>query len=370
VTTNQEILQRLLSAGRIDINRSPLFDTPPPALPEDLDFTRVEGMMLGLAVGDALGSTSESMPPPRRREILGFIDNYLPHPYAQGKAIGLPTDDTQLAFWTLEQMLADNGLIPGRLAERFRSQRIFGLGSTVRGFLANYKAGQREWYECGPKSAGNGALMRIAPLVIPHLKSGGSELWADTALAAMLTHNDSASIASCLALIGMLWHLLGMDNTQTGPAPLWYLDTFVAAARKLEKDAGYRPRGGKYTSFEGTLWQFVDRHVRTAYEEGLPVLEACESWHSGAYLLETVPCVLYIMMLCGHNLEEAVLAAVNDTRDNDTIAAVVGALSGALHGRKAIPARWLDGLPGRTGCNDDGRIYELLQQARSRWGCR
>ena len=364
MTANQKILQELFAAGRIDINRGPLFDTSPDPMPADLDFTRVEGMMLGLAVGDSLGATSESMPPPRRRELLGYIDSYLPHPYAQGKAIGLPTDDTQLAFRTLEQMLTDGCLDVRRLAERFCSEHIFGLGSTVMRFLANYKEGGREWYECGPKSAGNGALMRIAPLVIPHLRGAGSELWADTALAAMLTHNDSASIASCLALVNMLRQLLVME---AAPAPFWYLDTFVATTQELEKDAGYRARGGRYTSFEGTLWQFVDRYVRTSYEEGLPVLEACESWHSGAYLLETVPCVLYIMMMCGHNLEEAVLAAVNDTRDNDTIAAVVGALSGALHGRKAIPARWLDGLPGRTGCYDDGRIYELLQQARSRW---
>ena len=44
------------------------------------------------------------------------------------------------------------------------------------------------------------------------------------------------------------------------------------------------------------------------------------------------------------NLPSAVIAAVNDTKDNDTVAAVVGAFTGALHGRRAIRQKWLDGI--------------------------
>ena len=51
---------------------------PPPAA--ELDFDRVEGMMLGLAVGDSLGITSEGLYPEDRREYLGEIRDYLPHP--------------------------------------------------------------------------------------------------------------------------------------------------------------------------------------------------------------------------------------------------------------------------------------------------
>jgi ADP-ribosylglycohydrolase len=59
---------------------------------------------------------------------------------------------------------------------------------------------------------------------------------------------------------------------------------------------------------------------------------------------------------------------VNDTRDNDTVAALVGAAVGALHGREALPCRWREGLLGRTGDADDGRVCELLDRARERWG--
>ena len=62
------------------------------------------------------------------------------------------------------------------------------------------------------------------------------------------------------------------------------------------------------------------------------------------------------------DLEEAIVRAVNDTVDNDTIAAIVGAAVGALHGKDAIPERWISNLLGRTTEGDDGRIFELLDE--------
>ena len=48
---------------------------------------------------------------------------------------------------------------------------------------------------------------------------------------------------------------------------------------------------------------------------------------------------------------------------NDTIAAIVGAAVGALHGEDALPARWRQGLLGRTREADDGRVFDLLDQS-------
>ena len=99
-----------------------------------------------------------------------------------------------------------------------------------------------------------------------------------------------------------------------------------------------------------------------AYDRDLSVVEACNGWYSGAYLLETVPSVVFILMKHGTEFEEAVLRAVNDTKDNDTIGAIVGAVVGALHGRKAIPEIWIRGLSGRTSGSDDGRVFELIRE--------
>jgi ADP-ribosylglycohydrolase len=66
--------------------------------------------------------------------------------------------------------------------------------------------------------------MRIAPILIPHLKTGTTDLWADAALCAMLTHNDAGSTAACVALVSMLWQLLAMSAP---PPAQWWLDTYV-----------------------------------------------------------------------------------------------------------------------------------------------
>lgn len=92
--------------------------------------------------------------------------------------------------------------------------------------------------------------------------------------------------------------------------------------------------------------------------------DACALWYSGAYLLETVPSVIYILMRHGHDPEEAIVRAVNDTRDNDTVAAIVGAAVGALHGKRHLPDRWIKNLSGRTTDRDDGKVFELLGRAK------
>ena len=83
--------------------------------------------------------------------------------------------------------------------------------------------------------------------------------------------------------------------------------------------------------------------------------------------METVPSAIYILMRHGHDLEEAIVRAVNDTKDNDTVAAIVGAAVGALHGEKGLPQGWIKGLLGRTGNEDDGRVFDLLDQAELRF---
>jgi ADP-ribosylglycohydrolase len=351
--SNREILDWLFDEGRINVERGPLFGAAPGPLPPDLDFDRVRGMMLGLAIGDALGNTSEGLAPRERRALWGEVRDYLPNPFAAGRRVGLPSDDTQLAFWALERILADGGLVPESLARTFSERSIFGIGQTVSGFLAAHRAG-RPWYECGPRSAGNGALMRIAPLATT------ADPWVDTALAAMMTHNDHGSTAACIAFVTMLRRLLAMA---AAPPPEWWLESYVTAARGLEGETAYTPRYGEHRDYRGPIWRFVEEHVAAAHARGLPIVEACEAWGSGAYLLETMPCVVLILMRHANDAEQAITRAVNDTRDNDTIGAIVGAAVGALHGARGLPERWRGGLLGRTAQTDDGRVIELLDRA-------
>jgi ADP-ribosyl-[dinitrogen reductase] hydrolase len=360
VIDNIQILHNFLEHELIEMEESAFLSQAPSPLPEEFNFERVEGMLLGLAIGDALGNTTESMLPSMRRVTHGEIRDYLPNRYAGGRAVGLPSDDSQMAFWTLEQLVEDGGLIPDRLAGKFCHHQIYGIGNTVKAFLRSYQDEGHHWDQAGQASAGNGSLMRIAPILIPHLRRTSPALWADAALAGMVTHNERAANASCVAFIHILWECLRFDRA---PEASWWVDTFVSAAREIEGKTFYSTRNRKLP-YEGPLWQFVAREVNQAIRENRSVIDACERWHSGAYLLETVPSVLYILARYSDNPEEAIVRAVNDTRDNDTIAAIVGAAAGALHGRKGLPARWIDGLSGRTTADDDWHMFEIIESAK------
>jgi ADP-ribosyl-[dinitrogen reductase] hydrolase len=123
--TNRLLLDDLFDRELIRLARSSIFDSAPPTLPDDLDWGRVEGMMLGLAIGDALGNTTEGKLPGDRQRLHGEIRDYLPNRYAAG---GVPSDDTQLAFWTLEQLLADADALASALREGIGSAKAFGFG--------------------------------------------------------------------------------------------------------------------------------------------------------------------------------------------------------------------------------------------------
>ncbi|HAA55942.1 MAG TPA: ADP-ribosylglycohydrolase [Myxococcales bacterium] len=359
---NRTTLEDLFTHEAIDVKRGDIFDDIRPGILEKTDVDAIEGMMWGLAIGDALGLVTEAMLPKNRFKKYGEIRDYVTGRRVK-EPIGLCTDDTQMAYWTVEHMLEEDGFVPDKLAKIFTARPIRGMGKTVGTFRRHIKEG-RPWQESGPKSAGNGALMRIAPILLPHLRHGTELLWADTALCAMMTHNDSASIASCISFVAMLWEVLQM---KTPPAPMWWLETYVSHMRKLEKDDTYQPRKAFVEAYEGNIADFTEQVITKAWEDGCNTLEACSRWHSGAYLLETIPCVLYILMSHGDSFEEAVVRAVNDTKDNDTVAAIVGAAMGALYGKSSIPSRWLEKHTGRTQQNDDGQIHRLLEQAQQRW---
>lgn len=369
---NGAVMIELIDKGQLQLaeGENMFLYTKRPPLPPSTSWDRIEGMMLGLAIGDALGKGSEGDLPSDRAREFGEIRDYIRlNDRAIGDGRGYASDDTQLAFWTLEQMIEDRGFNPEHVADKFCSSgKIYGIGSAVRAFLHARKDQKKPWYECGQPSAGNGALMRIAPMLIPHLKSSSPDLWADVVLSTAVTHNDRAAIATSIAFVNMFWRLLRMDAP---PNPIWWLKSYTWVARDLEGDTNYEPRGGKWAGkYRGPLWGFVQERVSEAHQRGLSVLEAGRSWYSGAYLMETVPSVLYILMKYGHDPEEAIVRAVNDTKDNDTIAAIVGAAVGALHGKSKLPERWVSKLSGRTSEDDDGKVFRLLEEARNTWWIR
>lgn len=358
-TDSRQFLDWLFASNKIRLERSELFDRSPLPLPADA-WERVEGMLLGLAIGDALGNPAEGLTADLRRQHFGEIRDYLFQVPGHEMAAGVSSDDSQLAFWTLEHLVEEGRLEPEKLARKFAASRIFGIGQTVFTFLIHFRDEGRPWYESGPESAGNGALMRIAPVLVGHVREPTPHLWSDVALASMLTHNDTASTSACIAFVYIYWQLLLKGEV---PEPEWWWKTYIEVARDLEGETSYQPRRPGL-DYNGPLWRFVEEQLPVAWEEGWNVEEASDRWYSGAYLLETVPTVLYILARHAGDPEDAIVRAVNDTMDNDTAGAIVGAAVGALHGRSRLPDRWISGLLGRTRENDDGRVFELIEKAR------
>ena len=293
----------LIDRGHIAVTRAGLLSLDVPG-GRPASFDRVEGMLLGLAIGDALGNTTESQSPDERRAAHGEVRDYLPNRYAEHRPVGVPSDDTQMAFWILEHVLEHGQILPDRLAEVFARRHIFGIGQTVRAFRAAFTAGQ-PWYRAAQRSAGNGALMRIPPVLVPHLDRASRDLWADAILAGAVTHNDPSSIAACVAFVGLLWEVLSLDGP---PQPEWWLDRYCERANRLEGEVTLEPRRPAST-YRGPIWRFVDTEVRVAVRRDIATVDACNGWYSGAFLLETVPCVLYILARHAEDPEEAIVRA-------------------------------------------------------------
>jgi len=358
---NASLLQDCIEHNTLRLQRADMLEQIPARLPADFDFQKVEGMLLGLAIGDAMGEPTEGMLPGERRKLIGEQRDYLPAQRHELGSIGAGTDDTQLAFWTLEQLIEDGGLISDHLMRKFTSAHIVGIGSAVRSTLRRYKSEGLPWQLCGVESMGNGALMRIAPTVLPYLQNPNPSLWADAALNTMLTHNDTGNISSCVAFVSMLWELLGR---RSAPESDWWLERYASIASELEGETTYEPRLEQFGLYAGPLWRFTVDRCRSALSERLTVLEACESWGSGAYLMETMPSVLYILARHAHDPEAAIVRAVNDTKDNDTVAAIVGAAVGALHGLAGLPDRWVRGLSGLVRQDDPENVFRLVLHAK------
>jgi ADP-ribosyl-[dinitrogen reductase] hydrolase len=351
----------------------------PPTPPRDtVTGDRLRGMILGLAVGDALGNTSEGQIPDDRRLAHGEIRDYLPNRHSANRRVGLPSDDTQMAAWTLESLLRAGTTGGGGcldlddLAATFASRPLFGMGRTVLRFLRAYGQQVRAkepttWWELGQPSAGNGALMRIAPICFPHLHGPSTALWRDVIDATALTHADEMAVVSSVGFVGLFFECLAWRAPKAPPGR-WWVETFLRYAGPLETGVEYEPRVPT-DDFRGSLSDFLSQRFTPALVDGWTARQVSDRWHSGAYLLETVPTALATLALHAASPEEAIVRAVNDAYDNDTVAAVVGAAVGALHGASALPPRWLDKttLPGFTQADDEGRLYEILDQAIDRF---
>ena len=169
---------------------------------------RLEGALLGLALGDALGFVVEAEPP----EIAAaYVDEWLRAGRAGGRAhprfpFGQYSDDTQLARALLLGVRDAGGWDPAafatRIAELFRQGREVGAGAGTRAAARRLIDGAR-WDEAGTPApyAGNGSAMRVAPLGVLFATDLG---WLRSVAASQsrITHQDPRCARASVAVAG------------------------------------------------------------------------------------------------------------------------------------------------------------------------
>ncbi len=347
--TNTQLLSSLLSQGRINANNlEEILDISIKRVRPNID--KIEGMLLGVAIGDSLGNAIELIDPNIRLRRYGFIEDYVSS--LGGKRMGFPSDDTQLTFDTVKVILEDGYLNPEKLVKTFFSHEIYGIGISTSEVRNRYLRGMK-WYECGVKSAGNGALMRISPVILPSLKGDENHL-VDAVLDTIITHNDALAIGTSIAFAELFRNLVTSAN-----------EDFLANL----PERIYRFVGNRYYKVRipnANLYELLTREIDKALKRDEDTLTFCERVGSEAYLGETLPCVLFIVKKFRENPQRAILEAVNYTWDSDTIASIVGAIMGAIYGKSAFRKEWIDGLSGRLLINGkDGVIFEMIDEVKS-----
>ena len=143
-------------------------------------LSRYRGCLLGLAVGDAVGTTLEFRRPGTFEPLNDMLGG---GPF--GLKPGQWTDDTSMALCLAESLLEKQGFDPLDQLERYTrwyrqgylssTDSCFDIGNTVRQALHRFeKTGEPYCGSTDPRSAGNGSIMRLAP--VPLFYAGNTEL--------------------------------------------------------------------------------------------------------------------------------------------------------------------------------------------------
>ncbi len=306
---------------------------------------RAHGALLGSAVGDALGAGYEFAPvaPDLVPAMIGGgLGDFAP---------GEWTDDTAQAV-AIAQVAATGAdlrapealtAVAQRFADWFADGpadvgvqtaavlRAAGSSPTGRSMAA---AGQREHQRTG-RSAGNGSLMRTAPVALAYLDDPGALVEAAMAVSA-LTHHDPLAGQGCA-----LWCLMIRHAVVTGELPVF------------DDVAPWVP-GAEY--WRGVVAE-AERREPSAFSQNAWVVGALQAAWSA--ITHTAPTCT--ASSSGEHFDDALTAVIRVGHDTDTVAAIAGALLGARWGAGAVHPRWrhpLHGWPGITG----GDLEDLAQR--------
>ena len=289
---------------------------------------RITAMLLGGAIGDALGSAYEMLGSDAIERHLGSSMARDYEPALEGSLLwerdpGQPTDDTAMAL-SVALALAEGGSITAELfSTRFledlnlRTGRFGSMfwnggpgGATTRA-LRRLHGGASPAANGHADDGGNGAAMRVHPVGCLRDRQAVLDV---AALQARVTHGHPSAIASAQAVAALVFDALAGSAPSELPPDGIGDPTFAEAWKEAHRDL---TRGDR-----------LPPHLRNA---------AMSGW-------VTVATAHAITLIYADEPKLAIGAAAASGGDTDTVACIVGALVGARHGVAVLPSRWIDGL--------------------------
>ncbi|MCY0880043.1 MAG: ADP-ribosylglycohydrolase family protein [Firmicutes bacterium] len=297
------------------------------------------GALTGLAVGDALGMPTQSLPRSVIRDRFGpRITAFEPappdHPIARGMARGRVTDDTEQALLLAQLWIDCQGHFdPYEWARRLlawedrmrRQGSLDLLGPSTRHALSALQAGE-SLEQTGRFGTTNGAAMRIAPIGVAVGAEPLPRLVDVVEEVSRITHNTGLAIAGAAAVAAVV--SAGVDGALLHEA----IELAVRAAA-LGAARGHWMAGADVATRIQWAVSLAQRYGPT--DELLEILDRLVG--TSVATQESIPAAFAVLAAFGDNLWEALGAAASVGGDTDTIAALVGAMGGALWGVDALP---------------------------------
>lgn len=285
---------------------------------------RMRGLLLGLAVGDALGVPVEF----KRRGTfyVTAMEGYGTH----NQPPGTWSDDTSMTLAMLAALESGKLDIPG-IARNFIAWRdkaaftphgkVFDIGNATNRAIERLKKGVEPTKAggTGDRDNGNGSLMRIAPLVFYIRDKSPEERYKITREVSSITHAHPIAVTACFIY-------------------LEFLDLLIEADSKRKAYAGLKERFRHFEFLDKKALQKFNRIL----ESDIAALPESEIRSSG-FVADTLEASFW-SFLNSENYKDAVLAAVNLGDDTDTTGAVTGAMAGLYYGVGDIPEKWLETL--------------------------
>lgn len=281
--------------------------------------SRFRGCLLGLACGDAVGTTLEFR---QRGTFKPLTDMVGGGPFKLEP--GQWTDDTSMALCLATSLIECGGFDADDQMRRYcrwqddgylsSNGRCLDIGNTVDSALARYRAtGNSAAGSTDPLSAGNGSIMRLAPVPMFYFADLDSAA-RHAANSSRTTHGATECVDACRLLARMLVRalrgqpkhevLLGDANTEGFCASI---AAIASGMYQYKSAADIHGTGYVVQSLEAALWAFDSTT----------------------------------------NFRDATLAAANLGDDADTTAAICGQVAGAFYGEQGIPVTWLERLAKR-----------------------